>query len=240
MSDATMHAAIHDGARGCARCPAHERCLAPRAGLAGCPRRLAQGETLFRCGQPFAFLYTVRSGHLKAWRPDHRGQPQVTAFHAPGDLLGLEAIGAGRHACSAAALDPGEVCAIPYAGLQLALSREPRLMQRFHAALSEEIVREQALLLQARLPAGARLASLLLALSVRQAADGGSARRLHLPMSRADIGNHLGLTIESISRQLARFRNAGWIAVDGRDLTLLQPGPLETLLSASGKHHSPT
>lgn len=235
MNDVT----IHEEAHGCAHCPARGHCLASDAGLAGCRRRLAQGEALFRRDQPFAFLYAVRTGRLKVARADDRGQQQVTAFPAAGDLLGLEAIGAGRHACSAVALAPSEVCEIPYAGLQAALLRAPRLMQRFHAAMSMEIAREGALLLQARLPAGVRLASLLLALSARQAQDGSPAAHLHLPMSRADIGNHLGLTIESVSRQLARLRKAGWIAVDGRDIVLLRRDRLEALLSTPGKHHSP-
>lgn len=228
---------IHDGGRGCHACPARTACLAPPAQLCGCRRRLAPGAALFGRGQPFAFLYAVRSGRLKVWRPDHRGQPQVTAFPAAADLLGLEAIGAGRHACSAAALEASEVCEIPYAGLQAALPNAPRLMQRFHAALSDEIVREQALLLQARLPAGARLAALLLALAARQPGPGGCGERLQLPMSRADIGSHLGLRIESVSRQLARFRQAGWIALDGRALTLLRPDRLQALLAPGGRHH---
>lgn len=234
-----MHILTLDGPEPrCHDCPVRAACLAPQAGLCGCRRSLDCDRPLFGRGQPFAFLYTVRSGRLKLWRPDHRGRPLVTAFPAAGDLLGLDAIGAGRHACSAVALEPSEVCEIPYAGLQAALPGAPRLMRRFHAALSEEIVREQAVLLQAGRPAGARLAGLLLDLSARQAAGGGDADRLRLPMSRADIGNHLGLTIESVSRQLGRMRTAGWIAVDGRDLTLLRRDRLQALLAPGGELHS--
>lgn len=235
MNDVT----IHEEAQGCAHCPAREYCLAPDAGLVGCLRHLAQGEALFRRDQPFAFLYAVRSGHLKVSRPDHRGQPQVVAFPEAGDLLGLEAIGAGRHVCTAVALSPSDVCEISYTGLRAALPREPRLMQRFHAVMSTEIAREGALLLQARLPAGVRLARLLLVLSACQARDGAPAGHLYLPMSRADIGNHLGLTIESVSRQFARLRKAGWIAVQGRDVVLLRRDCLEALLQSPDKHHSP-
>jgi len=226
----------------CSRCAVRDQCLPSGAepvdavridGLIGYRRRVARGATLFRRGQSFSMVYAVRFGHLKSFRIDHRGAPHITAFSMAGDLMGLDAIGGGRHSCTAVALEDCEVCEIPYSRLQDALRESPSLMQRFHAALSQEIVREQESVLQADMGAAERLASLLLDLSSRYAERGYSERRFHLRMSRADIGDYLGLTIESISRQLTRFREEGWISLDKREVELLHRDRLEALLTAA-------
>ena len=69
--------------------------------------------------------------------------------------------------------------------------------------------------------------------SARYATRGYSANSFQLRMSREDIGNYLGLTIESISRLLSRFKKQGWIAVDKRDVTLLDPAKLKALASGA-------
>ena len=199
-------------------------------GLGAYRRRLVRDEILFRRDQSFSMVYAIRFGHLKSSRPDHRGQPHVTAFYMSGDLLGLDAICTGRHVSTVCALDDCEVYEIPYGRLQEELHDSALLMQRFHSALSQEIVREQAILLYADMKGAERLASLLLDLSARYAERGYSGLRFRLRMSRADIGNYLGLTIESISRLFARFRSEGWIALDKREIELLNYDGLVALL----------
>lgn len=248
MNDLTLHAAMLAQTRplaSCSGCAARNLCLPSDVdvrdviglegleGLVGYRRRLAPDEVLFRRDQSFAMVYAVRFGHLKSSQPDHRGQPHVTAFYMSGDLIGLDAIYAGRHASTMCALDDCEVCEIPYGRLQEAMHDSAPLMQRFHSALSHEIVREQAVLLYADMNGAERLASLLLDLSSRYVERGYSGRRFRLRMSRADIGNYLGLTIESISRLLGRFRNEGWIALDKREIELLNFERLEALLTSA-------
>jgi len=193
-------------------------------------RRLACDDVLFRGDQPFAMMYAVRFGSLKSSRPDHRGQPHITAFHMSGDLLALDAIYTGRHASTMCALEDCEVWELPYGRLLEAMHNSAPLMQRFHSALSHEIVREQAVALYANMNGAERLASLLLDLSSQYIERGYSGRRFRLRMSRADIGNYLGLTIETISRLLGRFRNEGWIALHKREIELLDYERLKSLL----------
>ncbi len=247
MNDMTFHAetctpAPPPAAASCSSCVARDLCLPSDIDsrdilrldkLVGYRRRLARDDVLFRKDQSFAMIYAVRFGHLKSSRPDHRGHPHVTAFHMTGELLGLDAIYAGRHGCTAVALEDSEVCEIPYGRFQESMRDSLPLMQRFHAALSHEIVREQTALLHADMSGAERLATLLLDLSARYAERGYSGRRFRLRMSRADMGNYLGLRIESISRLLGRFRDEGWIALDKREIELLDPGRLEALLSAA-------
>jgi CRP/FNR family transcriptional regulator len=209
-------------------------------GLAVYRRRLVRDDLLFRRDQSFAMVYAVRFGHLKSSRPDHRGQPHITAFHMSGELLGLDAIYTGRHASTMCALEDCEVWELPYGRLQEAMHDSAPLMQRFHSALSHEIVREQAILLYASMNGAERLASLLLDLSSRYVERGYSGRRYRLRMSRADIANYLGLTIETISRLLGRFRNEGRIALHKREIELLDyeglKGLLTTAPSEPGNH----
>ncbi|MGI4721334.1 MAG: helix-turn-helix domain-containing protein [Janthinobacterium lividum] len=229
----------------CSGCAARELCLPCTTdvrdivlldGLIGYRRRLARDEVLFRKGQSFAMIYAVRFGHVKSSRPDHHGHPHVTAFYMAGDLMGLEAIYSGRHACTTVALEDSEVCEIPYSRLQEAMHDSPSLMQRFQCALSHEIVREQGIFLHMDMNGAERLASLLLDLSARYVERGYSGRRFRLRMSRADMGNYLGLTIESISRLLGRFRDEGWIALDKRDIELLNYDQLLALLAGTDGH----
>ena len=243
MNDSMLQAGMFASAplkASCSRCAARELCLPSTSdsrdivlvdGLIGYRRRLARDEILFRQGQAFAMIYAVRFGHLKSSRPDHRGNPHVTAFYMAGDLMGLDAIYTGHHACTTMALEDSEVCEIPYGRLQQAMHDSLPLMQRFHCALSHEIVREQEVLLQADMNGAERMASLLLDLSARYAERGYSGRRFRLRMSRADMGNYLGLTIESVSRLLGRFRDMEWIALDKRDIELLNRERLQALLT---------
>jgi len=202
-------------------------------GLAVYRRRLACDDFLFRRDQPFAMVYAVRFGHLKSSRPDHRGQPHITAFHLSGDLLGLDGICTRRHASTMCALEDCEVWELPYGRLLEAMHHSAPLMQRFHCALSHEIVREQAVLLYANMNGAERLASLLLDLSSRYAERGYSGRRFRLRMSRADIANYLGLTIETISRLFGRFRNMELIALHKREIELLDYEGLQKLLTTA-------
>ncbi|WP_020655911.1 helix-turn-helix domain-containing protein [Massilia niastensis] len=198
-------------------------------GILGCARRVARDEVLFRRGEAFCTLYAVRFGHLKTSRRDHRGHSYITGFHMAGDLMGMEAICTGRHSSTAVALEDSEVCEISFARLQAALLDMPELMLHFHRAMSREIVRDQSAMAFAGMQGIERLASLLLDLSARYARRGLSPRRFRLHMSRADISEHLGLTLESVSRLLARFRDEGLIALDKRDVELLDIGRLQAL-----------
>lgn len=197
--------------------------------IVGGRRRLARGEYLHRTGDRFRQLYAVRSGHLKTLCQAH-GVNQVTGFPMTGDLLGLDAIAEGRHVCDAVALEPCEVCEIPFDRFHALVTAMPSLLEQFHRALSREIQRQQAsLFLLGNARAEQRLALFLVGLSARYAARGLPAAKLQLRMSREDIGAYLGLTMECICRLLARFRKAGWISVTGRHLTIQDSARLAAL-----------
>ena len=195
--------------------------LRARIAIIGRRRRVLRDDVLFRMGESAGMLYAVRFGHFKSVQTDRRGDQHITGFQMAGELLGMDSIGTGQHASTAIALEDSEVCEIPYAKLQELLVQIPRLMAHFHRIMGREILREQAVMIfLGNMRAEQRLASFLLNLSERYAMRGYSSRSFQLRMSREDIGGYLGLTIECISRQLARFRQNGWITLNKRAIEL--------------------
>jgi CRP/FNR family transcriptional regulator len=150
-----------------------------------------------------------------------------------GEILGMEGIGQTRHRCTAVALEDSEVCEIPYGSLESLLVELPSLQAHFHRMMSREINREhQVMLLLGSMSADQRVAAFLLNLSSRYEARGFSPNHFVLRMTREDIGNYLGLTIESVSRVFSRFRKNDWIEGSPRDVKLLDRKALEDLCQA--------
>jgi CRP/FNR family transcriptional regulator len=176
----------------------------------------------------------VRFGHFKTYQINAAGEAQITGFQMAGELLGMDAISADRHHCDAVALEDSEVCEIPFAHLQDLFGQVPALLRHFHRIMSQEITREQnVMLLLGNMRAEQRFAVFLVNLSARYAARGYSSTRFQLRMSREDIGNYLGLTIESISRLLSRFRKLGLVQVDKREVVLLEPARLKAMAAGT-------
>ncbi len=197
-------------------------------------RRVARDERLYSLGDTFGNLYAIRFGHFKTFQIHPTGEQQVTGFHMAGELLGMDAIGAGRHHCDAVALEDSEVCEIPFARLEELFGRMPALLHHFHRTMSREIMREQnVMLLLGNMRAEQRFAAFLVNLSARYVARGYAPDRFQLRMSREDIGNYLGLTIESVCRLLSRFKKQAWLKVDKREVTLLDPAVIKALASGA-------
>ena len=207
--------------------------------IIGRRRRVLRDETLYRMNDPFRNLYAIRLGHFKTYQINPGGEQQITGFQMAGELLGMDAISADRHHCDAVALEDSDVCEIPFARLEELFGHIPRLLHHFHRIMSQEITREQnVMLLLGNMRAEQRFAVFLVNLSSRYAARGYSSTSFQLRMSREDIGNYLGLTIESISRLLSRFKKQGWLRVDKREVELLDPVKLKAI-AAGTEHCSP-
>ena len=185
-------------------------------------RRLHAGNTLFHAGQPFSHLYLIKTGSLKTVVLLDDGREQVTGFHFAGDVLGIDAISSPNHPSEAIALADTQVCAIPFAQLTRLSRRIDPLQDYVQRLLAREVVRDQGLmLLLGRMHADERVAEFLNNLSRRFRARGYSPHEFTLPMAREDIGNYLGLTLETVSRCFSRLRNRGVIEVDNRRIRIL-------------------
>jgi CRP/FNR family transcriptional regulator len=198
-------------------------------------RRVRRGETLFNAGDEFKAVYAVRSGFFKTSLNDGEGREQVTGFSMGGELLGLEAIGSGRHANSAVALEDSEVCVMPFSLMEETAREVPALQRHLHAVLSREIARDHGvMMLLGSMRAEQRLAAFLVNLSKRFERRGFSARDFHLRMTREDIGSYLGLKLETVSRLFSQFHKDGLIEVAQKHVRILDVAGVERLLGAGG------
>jgi CRP/FNR family transcriptional regulator len=182
-------------------------------------RRIARGASLYHSGDEFDALYAVRSGAFKTVGVSSNGEEKITGFYLSGEVMGLDAINNERHNYSATALEDSEVCVIPFARLTDLTQRIPELQQQLFRLLSRDIARDQGLmLLLGSMTAEQRLAAFLLGLSRRYKRLGYAADRFLLRMTREDIGNYLGLTLETISRLMSRFQRDGLITAQQREI----------------------
>ena len=197
-------------------------------------RPLQKGEHLYRQDQPFGSVFAVRSGSVKAYAITDNGQEQVTGFYFPGEVLGMDGIAKNKYASSARAMETAAVCEIPFDKLGELSQRLPSLQRHFFQLMSQEIAEDQQLLtLLSKNTADQRVATLLLSISARNKRRKLSAANFRLPMSRTDIGNYLGLTVETISRLLGRFQKSGLISVKGKYITVLDHVALGVMAGAT-------
>lgn len=225
----------------CHQCAAGELCLPgglpedEQIALERIVRRrrvLAKGQTLYRMGDALRAIYAVRRGSVKTTLLAHDGRVQVTGFYLPGELIGVDAIDAGRFPCDAIALEATELCEIPWPELNRLAARIPGLNQQLVRLMSREILREEKLLMMlGHFGAEARLAACLLNLHARYGRLGAGGDRFTLPMSRQDLGDYLGLALETVSRFLTRLHEDGLLDVQGRDVRVLDPARLQAMVS---------
>ena len=203
-------------------------------------RSVRRGQYLFRAGEAFKSLYAIRLGFFKTFVTAKSGREQVTGFQMAGELMGLDGISTTHHACHAIALEDSQVCAIHYEDLEALSSSFPPLLQQFHRLMSREILRDQSMMMvlaQAR--AEERVANFVLNLAQRLRLRGYSASNLVLRMSRDDIGNYLGLTLETVSRTFSRLQDEGVLAVKYREISILNTRALIEVASRATDNPHP-
>jgi CRP/FNR family transcriptional regulator len=197
-------------------------------------RPLKRGDHLFNVNSPFQSIYAVRSGSIKTYVPTAEGNEQITGFHLPGELLGLDAISNGCHPCAAKALETTSLCEIPFEKLEELSEQIPSLQHQLLKIMSKEILHDHALLtLLGKKSADERLAALLLSLSERYQARGFSPYEFNLSMSRNDIGNYLGMAVETVSRLFTRFQEEGLVKVERKHVRILKPARIYSLATNS-------
>ena len=193
-----------------------------------------KSQIIFQSGDELRSIYALRSGTLKSYTLSENGEEQITAFHLPGDLIGFDAIMNMKHIGFAQALETAMICEIPFDILDDLAGKMPKIRHQIMRLMSNEIKSDQEMiLLLSKMSAEEKLAAFLYNLSQRYAARGFSAREFRLTMTRGDIGNYLGLTIETISRLLGRFQKSGMITVQGKYITINQMDVLAEMAAGS-------
>lgn len=169
-------------------------------------RVVHMGDTIYQAGERFGNLYILNSGFFKIVNLSADGREQVVGLKFRGDWLGFSGIAHGRHPCDAVAMDTGNISLIPYDTLTAACARHPEMMAIVHEAMSTEITHErQSLMSVCTLASLARVAEFLCAWARSMHQRGLRADELTLRMTRADLGNYLGMTLETVSRCLSKL-----------------------------------
>jgi CRP/FNR family transcriptional regulator, anaerobic regulatory protein len=196
--------------------------------------RLRKGEVLVRSGDRFGSLYAIRTGSVKSVVTTPGGQQQISGYHIAGDILGAEAIFANAYDATVTALEDSEFCVMPFERMETLARQNGDFQHRLALLLSREIARERRVMLMlGTMRAEQRLAAFLLDLAERYRARGYSSCEFVLRMTREEIGSHLGLKLETVSRLFSRFHQEGLIIVQGREVKLLDREALRQLVDAT-------
>ena len=197
-------------------------------------RPLHKGDVLFRTGDSFQSLYAVRSGCIKITTSSDMGDEQVLGFYLPGEIVGLDGVENKQHSCTAVALETSSLCGFPYNNLTTVCKRVPALNEQMFSIMGRELSYENQLLLTiTKKNAEERIASFLFTLSKRFSRLGYSATEFKLAMSRSEIGNYLGLTIETVSRTMNKLQKQNTIGIDGKYVRIKDLSTLENLCANS-------
>lgn len=168
------------------------------------------GQPIFDEGEPADHVFNVTEGLIKVYKLLPDGRRQVTGFLIAGDFLGLA--NEDTYAYCAEAVTNAKLCRFSRKKLEGMLERFPQVERQLLSVASHELAAAQEqMLLLGRKTAKEKIASFLLKLSTRCETRGLSGNPLHLPMSRNDIGDYLGLTTETVSRTFTHLKTAGTI-----------------------------
>jgi CRP/FNR family transcriptional regulator, nitrogen fixation regulation protein len=175
--------------------------------LMGAPMPFARNVEIYGEDEPADYLYKVVSGAVRTYRVLNDGRRQIGAFLLPGDMFGLEA--GAAHASSAEAIADSVVLVIKRSAVATLAERDPEVARQMWTLTAQELGRVQNHMLLLIRSAQERIAAFLLEMAER--APGADC--VELPMSRQDIADYLGLTIETVSRTLTQLEAEATIAL---------------------------
>jgi CRP-like cAMP-binding protein len=180
---------------------------ADELGLMGAKMTYARNEEIYGEGEPAEYLYKVVSGAVRTSKILDDGRRQIGGFYMPGDFFGLEV--AAEHSSSCEAISNTAVLVFKRSAVLQRARRDGGVARKLWEITAAELGRAQDHILQLIRSAEERVSSFLL----NMAARGQTTNELDLPMSRQDIADHLGLTIETVSRTMTHFTAAGFIGL---------------------------
>ncbi|HML08975.1 MAG TPA: helix-turn-helix domain-containing protein [Xanthobacteraceae bacterium] len=181
--------------------------LAQSMYLMGASISYPRNAEIFGENEPADYLYRVVSGTVRTYKILTDGRRQIGGFYLPGDIFGLEF--ADEHTYSAEAITDAKVLVIKRSALAALAGRDAGVARELFALTARELQRVQERVLLLVKSAQERVASFLLEMAERALA--GNA--IDLPMSRQDIADYLGLTIETVSRTLSSLESCAAIEV---------------------------
>lgn len=188
--------------------PQNAAVFAPHVNAPAVVAPYAKDEEIYAEEDPTRYVYKVLSGAVRITRILDDGRRHVSAFHLPGEVFGYEPD--ALHAFSAEAIVDSRIAVVRRAAIDDLVDRSPEAGRAMWSLAVQDMRRmREHMLLLGRKSAAQRVASLLLELSERT----GARDTVQAPMSRSDMADYLGLTIETVSRTLSQFERDGLIAL---------------------------
>lgn len=184
--------------------------------------------TLIAQDEPAQHIYNLTAGVVRLYRLLADGRRQIVGFALPGDFLGLAM--AKTNTFSADAVGPVAACRFTREGFGQYLEEKPHLLRRLHELATHELTLAQdQMVLLGRRTAEEKVAAFLIATRDRWARINGAHLHVPLPMSRQDIGDFLGLTVETVSRMMTRLARDKIIVIVPDGVRILDEARLEAL-----------
>lgn len=194
---------------------------------------VANGATLARAGEDRLHVYTLTTGALRLVRTLPDGRRLVSGFVLPGDYVGLSHSDTFRYDIEAIA--DSRVCRVAVAQMRDLRQRYPHLERKLLQRACQELdAAQDSALALGRMQPPEKLADFLLRLADRAARQHDNGNRVMLPMGRGDIADHLGLTMETVSRTLTKLRQQGLIALPHLNVVEILDRPALEQLAADG------
>lgn len=175
--------------------------------LMGAPMPFGRNVEIYGENEPAEYLYKVISGTVRTYKVLNDGRRQIGAFYLPGDFFGLEV--GDEHTFSAEAIVESKILVVKRSALVGLAARDNQVARQLWTMTASELQRAQGHIMLLIKTAQERVAGFLLEMAQRSAASS----EVDLPMSRQDIADYLGLTIETVSRTLTQLENSAAIAV---------------------------
>jgi len=193
-------------------------------------KTLQRGEFLYRQGDQFSGVLAIKSGSAKLVADDSHGNEHILDILLPGELLGFDGISKNLYHCSAIALETSSFCLLPAHSIDQMITHVPGLARELFRHSGDKINNNNIHRVMAKRPAEERLAFFLIELSERLKTRGFSSKEFTLSLTRQEIGNHLGLALETVSRILKKFQQQGIIQVKNKAITIKKQDALRAIL----------
>lgn len=193
-------------------------------------KTLQRGEFIYHQGDNFRGILAIKSGSAKLVASDQHGNEHILNILLPGELLGFDGLSDEKHTCAAIALETTSFCVLPADSMDELFQNLPGLTRELFRHTGEKMSEDKNQLILSKRPAEERLAYFLISLSERLKRRGFSSSEFKLSLTRQEIGNHLGLALETVSRLLKKFQDDNLIVVRNRFITITDLAALKKLL----------
>jgi CRP/FNR family transcriptional regulator, anaerobic regulatory protein len=228
----------------CLGCGAHTACLfynlnlapfdSPQSAVVNA-RLLRRGQYLYVSGHTLRYLFAIRSGTIKTTIHWDERREQIIDVHGSGDALGLDGLETGHYTLDGVVLADALVCFIRYDRFTEMCRDVPALQRGMIEIMGRQLVRNVTTkLLMHMQPVEARIVSFLIEVAKRVAKQGFPSNEFFIGMTRTEIGNYLGTTLETVSRVLSALSREGILVVCGKRIRILDFDKLQARLASTG------